>query len=146
MKTALIIGGAAIAVYAVWKYGIASAAAPLAATSQPIYPTNTPYPAAPPTTAPSPLTAVSTAISSLFAKGIIASVTPIGPVTADNRASFTAHGAVITGGNAYAPGPNAPSAAPAPVTSLTAVSNVSWSGVQVPTVSGLAAAPQRLVW
>jgi hypothetical protein len=43
-ETALIVGGGALALYLVWRLGSANAAPPVA-TSQPIYPTNSPYPA-----------------------------------------------------------------------------------------------------
>lgn len=136
MKQALIIGGAAIAIYVVWKFGTAAAGPSLATGSAPIGSGSNPFPAVP----PSPFiagTSASLALQSLLARGIIASVTPIdpGPLTAATTARYKALGYQVTLGAAYAPGPNAP--APGTRISDTQTPTPSGSGVAIPAGTGL---------
>lgn len=131
MKTALILGGAAIAIYVVWKFGTAAAGPPLAASSAPLGSGNTPFPAAPPD-----VLQVSASVQNLLSQGIIASATPYdpGPIDSATKTRYTALGYVVTYGAAYLPGPNAghgiATARPAPTAPA-------GSGVAVSTVHGL---------
>lgn len=102
MKTALIIGGAAVAIYLAWQLAGQTAAASLSTTSQPLYPTNVPFPAAP-ATAPDP-TQISASTSAAFAAGTISSTTPVATgLSIAQRIAAQQAGLVTIGSNAYTP-------------------------------------------
>jgi hypothetical protein len=145
MKTALILGAGAIAVYVVWKFGTAAAGPPLTAASAPLAPGNTPYPASPALTNIPNATAnallLNTQLSSKLAAGIISSTTPVASSSnADQSIALRNAGYVIVDGQAYPPGPNAAaynSRSGAATTSLTAIATDAGASI----TGGLIAAP-----
>jgi hypothetical protein len=110
MKTALIIGGAAIAIYVVWKFGTAAAGPSLSATSAPLGPGNAPFPGGPPPPPNDPLGGIlllESRLSAALAAGTISSGTAV--ATGLNGAAqhqYLQAGYVIINGNAYPAGPN----------------------------------------
>lgn len=144
MKTALIIGAAAIAVYAVWRFGAANSPAVSAGTGGSLAAGNAPYPASPP---PPPFVTAPAAIQAALSKGWILSATPLASnLSAAQQKVFRDHGAVLIQGSAFTAGPNYPGKATGPsqtAAGTAAGSSFTAAGSGVAAVSGgLISAPQ----